>query len=1695
MSTELAVSESVPVTDGEEETGNSLTQVSQLYILVHLPDSLGKVYFEKPLIQDNIISLITKALKEHPHSCIYTSYHLEVDIAELEASSNLSDGNKDSSNVLTTKNNTMTTISKNERRVEAASVSERYILKEDIAIEGNEMYEKIFTMIMKKVLSGELLNLYMVFDNYDIHRIKDHVQAFRTTLANHPPVTSSIIRSLARIATISKEGNTKPLATLLARFSKDESSSTSDESLSPSVTITSSTPTDATAKDTQTAEEYPEQPEAKEEEEEKTTTQTKDTDTDPDTDKELVGLKLLQHVESRRENMRTALTTITSIDIPVPLIPKDLYPVPLPLHIYEEVKAALNDNPGPMYTAPSSGATEKKPNPKQPDDSTSISSAALSTKSGNLLKLMMEHRIDPYPSIDNNNATIVSSGKMEASTMDIKCIHSITYSGWNPPPPPRRMQGDLLYLEIQTLENRTYYVTATATGFFINRTANNKVFDPLPAPQPYTSRSLWILLQRISPSFRANYIQLLMKAALHIDRSLQYTKTTTEQDPLALALQPLLAYGTRDTTLINIHDTRIYAPSSVSSLMTGNMVMDEDDIFGDSNVQTFSNNLSTSSATYGIAVPPVENRLALGARAPWLVPSLSSSVGPEKKIVTAGEKSKGTSIVPTVKTNDTIVHYNHSYDPSRCEDDLLWMNGMNNRGNMRDWNEEWQTCKDLPIETVQDRMIRSRAMVKVIADFTEAATQGAMGIVQGNILPISPRSSTDLYTNVYLYNGIFFSYSLDSRSKEKLLNEKRKKKYNGTTTIETMTVDGSGTASPIPDDITYLSSSHHDLQGIIAVNEADIPNVHTLLTTLVHYNGYEFVAQGIIPGILHSDKASTIVYGFSDNNNNAPAVKDASNTSSNVSSSSVAKRTVMIDPTMNETMHSLADKLYLHEQSISTKYQLASSVNESTSTTFIGPYECKGVRGSDNRLYIMDLIRMTPRDPVWYDALLDEQLKSNRKTEETKMEKETNTVYTSIDYGTEIMDHPYEAIFRPELIRKHAQVQTLVDKTEPKKDEKSTNNGTEELSVSASTVTKSIAFDVNAFTAHNEGIDSTVRKEQEEKIRKLSQYLVDQVVPALFNEIRRESSMPLDGESLTRILHARGMNVRYLGRLADLAAMGEQIGLAEPALLELIETEMVARIVRRILDEILRDSDCKGAPAIAISMFLNTLFGLPEKNETNTGSSTGNNVTTDNDDITGSTNKKKNKAKGKDETSTTDSFSSDAAVTSGSVSTLTNVPSAASLIMKYCTDAPRNLDSLTPDEVCRQTMKKKFNFSSASLWELIQQEITYKFRCDLRIWKQGGYYKPATNTSSANETSAAETKDYLVFYRCPRIALLRRITQKCGIQLLARNYLFPTLDDLSSSSPSPVPLVIFTSDDIQGIIPTVKSCYSSQFNKDSIDLYDNGQLALSKGQISEAFTYIQESLLLFHQIYGSLTREVAMASTTLALILWNVDEREAAIVRQQRAVLIYEYLYGPDHADTAHAHSILGTYLAEIGATNSAIRHIQRCIFIQQLITSYNHPETVQMYIRLGTIYNQIHHIPMAIECYDEALHRSAYSVSHVATCSRLIGNAYAHIGQYREALAYTKRGYTIIKENYGKNAAPEVLQEYEAAIDLYLSRAVDYEKSQNALVSMAEAFMQSSSEGSPLEMDEPTSSEKMEKQKQRNSNNNNKQKGRKGRK
>jgi len=95
-----------------------------------------------------------------------------------------------------------------------------------------------------------------------------------------------------------------------------------------------------------------------------------------------------------------------------------------------------------------------------------------------------------------------------------RCLKRIRPSDFNPPPGNRKLRGDILFIEVETLEGEVLILTAAADGFFINNSSLDN-FDPEPRKRPKIVKDTTLvgLLLQASALFRENYRRLLWLAS------------------------------------------------------------------------------------------------------------------------------------------------------------------------------------------------------------------------------------------------------------------------------------------------------------------------------------------------------------------------------------------------------------------------------------------------------------------------------------------------------------------------------------------------------------------------------------------------------------------------------------------------------------------------------------------------------------------------------------------------------------------------------------------------------------------------------------------------------------------------------------------------------------------------------------------------------------------------------------------------------------------------------------------------------------------------------------------------------------------------------------------------------------------------------------------------------------------------------
>jgi protein TIF31 len=504
----------------------------------------------------------------------------------------------------------------------------------------------------------------------------------------------------------------------------------------------------------------------------------------------------------------------------------------------------------------------------------------------------------------------------------------------------------------------------------------------------------------------------------------------------------------------------------------------------------------------------------------------------------------------------------HKSDAARSENALTLSFGSELIGMQRDWNEELQSCREFAHVTPQERILRDRALYKVTSDFVDAAVSGAVGVISRCIPPINPTDPECFH--MYVHNNIFFSFAVDSD----LEQLSRKKSSDANSKAEIASKVSALKASPLngstesaadlaaelqlaaeSEQATY-ASANNDLKGTKAYQEADVPGLYNLAMAVIDYRGHRLVAQSVLPGILQGDKSDSLMYGSVDNG-----------------------KKVCWNEDFHKKVLEASKKLRLKEHSVID--------GSGGIVKLAAPVECKGIVGSDDRHYLLDLMRVTPRDANYtgpgtrFCILRPELITAYCQAEATEKSNSSPKVEES-PAANEIQ----KAENAEGEIESEANENQATADDEKKNDVEA--NGPDPAETEDKTQ-KEIVFNPNVFTEFKLAGTREEIAEDEENVRKVSLYLKDVLLPKFIQDLCTLEVSPMDGQTLTEAFHAHGINIRYIGKVAE--------GTKHlPHLLDLCTNEIVVRSAKHILKDMLRDSEDHDI-APAISHFFNCLFG------------------------------------------------------------------------------------------------------------------------------------------------------------------------------------------------------------------------------------------------------------------------------------------------------------------------------------------------------------------------------------------------------------------------------------------------------------------------------------------------------------------------
>ncbi|KAJ2848641.1 Intracellular distribution of mitochondria [Coemansia brasiliensis] len=334
--------------------------------------------------------------------------------------------------------------------------------------------------------------------------------------------------------------------------------------------------------------------------------------------------------------------------------------------------------------------------------------------------------------------------------------------------------------------------------------------------------------------------------------------------------------------------------------------------------------------------------------------------------------------------------------------------------------------------------------------------------------------------------------------------------------------DGRETFADLGGDAAAHVATGKDITGVRLLNQLDVEGLNTLGSMVVDYRGVRVVAQSVVPGIFRRQETTQIVYGSIDSGN-----------------------TVGSDSEFHKLVEPVAKALHFGEHTVKDA--------EGAEHKLFTSADVKGLTGTDGRKYLLDLYRMTPVDVEF----LENECAGN-----------STYPHKLVLLRPELIDIYWENRVR-KAVQEYA-VEKAKKASEETKDEAAKSeieSQKEDLKITKDALAGfefSLEFSPDAFTAL-QAKDSG--EELASAVRDASQFLREVSVPALARDLASYTTSPLSGDALVTAMHQRGINMRYLGQIANLLPADVE---SARNVRRLVIFEMIARATKHILRKLFR---------------------------------------------------------------------------------------------------------------------------------------------------------------------------------------------------------------------------------------------------------------------------------------------------------------------------------------------------------------------------------------------------------------------------------------------------------------------------------------------------------------------------------------------
>ncbi|KAL9010034.1 MAG: hypothetical protein Q9173_004988 [Seirophora scorigena] len=793
----------------------------------------------------------------------------------------------------------------------------------------------------------------------------------------------------------------------------------------------------------------------------------------------------------------------------------------------------------------------------------------------------------------------------------------------------------------------------------------------------------------------------------------------------------------------------------------------------------------------------------------------------------------------------------HQPDITRTQETYL-LSGVENTETLRDWNEEIQSTRELPRESVQDRVFRERLLAKIHAEFNEAAVRGAVLVARGEVAPLNPTEGKD--AQIFVYNNIFYSFGADG--------------------VGTFTSEGGDEAARV--------AVGKDVAGVKAVNQLDISGLATPGTIIVDYLGKRLVAQSIVPGI------------FKQREPDEPQVDYGGVEGKDV----VADNNAFV-PTFSQLSKALKVKKHPVWDKEGKKHVLEGSV------------ETKGLLGTDGRKYILDLYRLTPLDVSWLDPYWTESPCQGQKP------KERNYPHRMAVLRPELVDAYWRTkmsdYVKAELDKKKNDQDSEIQAGTSKPAGDSSSNDNHVTKVNGTSAAEEIdgeikrdhgRIDISAFSLSfnpdvfcGQSPQTAEEKEEwendERDVRAVTDYLHQKIIPELIRDLKEgEVGFPMDGQSLGEMMHKRGVNIRYVGKLASLAQTGSP---RLRALKVLAEQEMIARAFKHVANRYVKNLPPAMATA-CLAHLLNCLLG----NELNSSPK----PRLDED--------------------------------------LQDLYSEADFSFADVTPASLQAEIETQTQIrYRYTLEESWSSSIKSIQLL--REVALKL--GLQLLAKDYRFRSVSPQESKNA-------NHLTDGVTPQLTANGHVTDGIGGKKKKKRNAGDNSPSSVNASTVFEPPVTFIPDDVVNIVPVIKD--SSAKSVLAEEALEAGRISMMQDQKELGQELLLESLSLHEQIYGILHPEVARVYHQLGMLYYSLEEKEAAVELAHKAVVISERTIGVDSSETMLSYLNLSLFEHAIGNTLVALACMRHALELWKIIYGSNHPDCITTFNNAAVMLQQL---------------------------------------------------------------------------------------------------------------------------------------------